>query len=75
MLPLNKGGARVYELEIKTKYNEINIVVEDLESEEVKEILSQPYILEVRTKIYTGEIKKAKVLKRNANNNIRKPNN
>jgi len=55
----------MFELEIKTKFNTINIVTGDLESEEVKEILEQPYILEVRTRIYTGDIKKAKVLKRN----------
>ena len=54
----------MYELNIKTKYNEINIVVEDLESDEVKEILSQPYILEVTPKIFTGDIEKAKVLKK-----------
>ena len=54
----------MYELKIKTKYNEINIVVEDLESEEVKEIMSQPYVLEVIPKIYTGDIEKAKVLKK-----------
>lgn len=65
----------MFELEIKTKFNTIKIVTDNLESEEVKEILEQPYILEVRTKIYTGEIKKAKVLKRNGDNNIRKPNN
>ena len=55
----------MFELEIKTKFNTIKIVTDNLESEEVKEILEQPYVLEVRTKIYTGEIKKAKVLKRN----------
>ena len=54
----------MYELYIKTKYNEINIVVEYLESDEVKEILSQPYILEVTPKIFTGDIEKAKVLKK-----------
>lgn len=57
----------MYELEIKTKFNEIHIVVEDLESEEVKEILSQPYVLEVKPKIYTGDIEKAKVLKKCTN--------
>lgn len=55
----------MYELEIKTKYNTINIVVENLESEIVQEIINQPYVLEVKPKIYTGDIKKAKVLKRN----------
>jgi len=54
----------MYELEIKTKYNTIKIVLEDLESEEVKEIMSQPYVLEVKPKIYTGDIEKAKVLKK-----------
>ena len=57
----------MYELHIKTKFNEINIVVEDLESEEVKEILSQPYVLEVTPKIYTGDKEKAKVLKKCTN--------
>lgn len=57
----------MYELKIVTKVNEINIVVDDLESDEVKEILSQPYILEVIPKIYTGDITKAKVLKKSYN--------
>lgn len=54
----------MYELKIKTKFNEINLVVENLEDEEVKEILSQPYVLEVIPKVYTGKIEKAKVLKK-----------
>ena len=54
----------MYELKITTTMNEINIVVDDLESEEVKEILSQPYIVKVEPKIYTGEKEKAKVLKK-----------
>ena len=54
----------MYELEIKTKFNTINIVVEDLESEQVKEILEQPYVEEVTPKIFTGEMEKAKVLKK-----------
>ena len=54
----------MYELEIKTKYNVIKIVVEDLESEEVKEILSQPYVLEVHKKAFKGEKEKVKVLKK-----------
>lgn len=54
----------MYELEIKTKYNTINIVVEDLESEEVKEILKQPYVIEATPKIFTGDINKAKVLRK-----------
>lgn len=54
----------MYELTIKTKYNTINIVVEDIEDEQVQEILNQPYVIEVTPKIYTGDINKAKVLKK-----------
>lgn len=54
----------MYELEIKTKYNTINIVVEDLEDEKVQEIINQPYIIEVKPKIFTGDINKVKVLKK-----------
>ena len=54
----------MFELKIKTKYNTINIVVDNLEDEQVQEIISQPYVLEVIPKIYTGDIKKAKVLKK-----------
>ena len=54
----------MYEVKIKTKYNEINIVVDNLESEEFKEIISQPYVLEVIPKIYIGEMEKGKVLKK-----------
>lgn len=57
----------MYELKIKTKFNEINLVVESLEDGEVKEILSQPYVLEVIPKVYMGEIEKAKVLKKSYN--------
>lgn len=54
----------MYELTIKTKYNTINIVVENLEDEIVQEIIHQPYVIEVVPKIFTGDIKKAKVLKK-----------
>lgn len=54
----------MYELTIKTKYNTINIVVEDIEDEQVQEILNQPYVIEVTPKIFTGDINKAKVLKK-----------
>ena len=54
----------MYELTIKTKYNTINIVVEDIEDEQVQEILNQPYVIEVAPKIFTGDINKAKVLKK-----------
>lgn len=54
----------MYELEIKTKYNTIHLIVEDLEDEKVQEILKQPYVIEATPKIFTGDIKKAKVLKK-----------
>lgn len=37
----------MYLVRIKTKYNEIRLQVEDVNSEEIKEILEQPYIEEV----------------------------
>lgn len=58
----------MYELLIKTKYNEITIVVDDLEDELVQEIINQPYVLEVRPKIFTGDIEKAKILKKEIKN-------
>ena len=57
----------MYELKIKTKFNEINLVVDSLEDEDVKEIVSQPYVLEVIPKVYTGDTTKAKVLKKSYN--------
>ncbi len=36
----------MYKLVIKTKYNIINLLVEDLNAPEVKEILEQPYVIE-----------------------------
>lgn len=58
----------MYELEIKTKFNTINIIVEDLEDERVQEILKQPYVIEATPKIYTGDINKVKVLKKEKKN-------
>ncbi len=37
----------MYELIIVTKYNTINLVVDDYKTPEVKEILDQPYIISV----------------------------
>ena len=58
----------MYELKIKTKFNEINLVVDSLEDEDVKEILSQPYVLEVIPKVYIGDTTKVKVLKKSYSN-------
>ena len=38
----------MYKITIKTKYNVINLEVEDYTSPEVQEILEQPYIIETR---------------------------
>lgn len=38
----------MYQVEIKTKYNIIHLTIEDIENEQFKEILEQPYIEEVR---------------------------
>lgn len=38
----------MYKLMIITKYNVINLEVEDIDDPEVQEILSQPYIVEVK---------------------------
>lgn len=49
----------MYELEVVTKYNKINLIVDDYNSPEVQEILSQPYIISCRLK----EIKDVKQAK------------
>ena len=36
-----------YKLMIKTIYNTINLEVDDIYTEEIQELLSQPYIVEV----------------------------
>lgn len=38
----------MYKITIKTKYNVINLEVEDCNAPEVQEVLDQPYVLEVR---------------------------
>lgn len=38
----------MYKVEIKTKYNTINLEVEDINNPEIQEIFDQPYILEIR---------------------------
>ena len=38
----------MYELKIVTKYNTINLVVDDYKSPQVQEILSQPYVISVK---------------------------
>ena len=38
----------MYKITIKTKYNVINLEVEDYNTPEIQEILEQPYILEIK---------------------------
>lgn len=53
----------MYELEIKTIYNTIKLVVDNLEDEQVQEILQQPYVKEVKaTEVATQEQKNTKKL-------------
>lgn len=40
----------MYKLIIRTKYNTIELETDDLQKPEIKEILSQPYIEEVKIK-------------------------
>lgn len=47
----------MYELIIVTKYNTINLVVEDYKTPEVKEILDQPYIISVEMHKIKGKTK------------------
>ena len=37
----------MYKVDIVTKYNEIHLEVEDINSPEMQEILSQPYIISI----------------------------
>ncbi len=37
----------MYKLKITTKYNTINLVIEDFNTPEIQEILEQPYIISV----------------------------
>ena len=37
----------MYYLKIKTKFNELELIVDDYHNEEVQEILNQPYIEDV----------------------------
>lgn len=37
----------MYKVRIKTKYNIIELIVDDVNSPEMKELLNQPYVIEV----------------------------
>lgn len=61
----------MYKLTIVTKYNTIELEVEDYKTPEVKEILEQPYIVSVRmTKIKDNtKVRRLKRYEHNTNNN------
>lgn len=63
----------MYELYIKTKFNEIKILVEDTQDTEVKEILNQPWVEEVRLEPVEGTPKVGykKLIRRKDNEKIR----
>lgn len=48
----------MYNATIKTKYNTINMKVEDINSQEFQEICEQPYIIEVRIEHIKSEIER-----------------
>lgn len=63
----------MYELYIKTKFNEIRLLVEDTNDPDVKEILEQPWIEEVRLEPVTGKPKEnyKKLIRRKDNEKAR----
>lgn len=53
----------MYKLYIKTKFNEINLIIDNITDEEVQEILNQPYVEFFKKEEYLQEEKnKAKKL-------------
>ena len=58
----------MYRLDIKTKFNEIKILVHDYLEEEVQEILTQPYVEDYKVDEYKEERdNKIKVLTKSNN--------
>lgn len=53
----------MYKVEIKTKYNVINMQIEDINDPKFLEICEQPYVIEVRAE----KIKELTLKKRNGN--------
>lgn len=47
----------MFRIEIKTIYNEIVLHVKDYRTPEIKEILSQPYILKVKIRKENNNVK------------------
>ena len=53
----------MYKVRIKTKYNIIELIVDDVNSPEMKEILNQPYVVEVYIETTEHYKDNSKVLK------------
>lgn len=47
----------MYKVTIKTKYNVIELIVDDLASPELEEVFAQPYVEEIRAE-RLGKVKK-----------------
>ena len=58
----NVEGVRMYKVKIVTIYNTIELIVDDVNSPEMKELFSQPYVKEVYidTMEHYKELKKEK---------------
>jgi len=55
----------MYKVTIKTKYNTIELIVDDLTSPELEEIFNQPYVEEIRAEqIKENDIGKIKKLRK-----------
>jgi hypothetical protein len=55
----------MYDIQIKTKFNVIQISVDDLEDPEVKEILEQPWVEEIKVDNVQDKPKYKKLIRRN----------
>lgn len=55
----------MFDIQIKTKFNVIQISVDDLEDPEVKEILEQPWVEEVKVENVQDKPKYKKLIRRN----------
>ena len=55
----------MFDIQIKTKFNVIQISVDDLEDPEVKEILEQPWVEEIKVENVQDKPKYKKLIRRN----------
>lgn len=55
----------MYDIQIKTKFNVVQISVDNLEDPEVKEILEQPWVEEIKVDNVQDKPKYKKLIRRN----------